>query len=216
MTVLIASNNPKKLKELSAILKDLGVDAVSLSEAGVDSNPEETGEAFEENALIKASAAARASGLWAVADDSGLCVDALGGQPGVFSARFGGEGLDDASRNTLLLSRLEGVPPEKRGASFVSVIALATPDGQHFTVRGQCRGLILTAPAGSHGFGYDPIFYVPALGRTFAELPADVKNSVSHRARALALFKERFVKFESSYGAAFRRTDGATVNGGHA
>jgi len=216
VTILIASNNPKKLKELSAILENLGVGAVSLSQAGVDSVPEETGATFEDNALIKASAAARASGLWAVADDSGLCVDALGGKPGVLSARFGGEGFDDVGRNALLLRCLDGVPPEKRGAVFVSAIALATPDGRHFTVRGQCRGLILTAPAGSGGFGYDPIFYLPKLGCTFAELPADIKNSVSHRARALALFKERFAEFKLSSRAACRGADGAFTNGGRA
>jgi len=202
VTVLIASNNAKKLKELSAILEGLCVSAVSMAQAGVSSDPEENGATFEDNALIKASAAARASGLWAVADDSGLCVDALGGQPGVFSARFGGEGLDDAGRNALLLRRLDGVPDENRGAAFMSAIALATPDGRRFTVRGQCRGLILTAPAGSGGFGYDPLFYLPELGQTFAQLPADVKNRISHRARALALFKERFWEFAKQAGAA--------------
>lgn len=210
MTILIASNNPKKLRELSDILQTLGVRAVSLSQSGVKSNPEENGATFEENALIKAMSAARASGMWAVADDSGLVVDALGGQPGVNSARFGGEGLSDAGRNALLLRLLDGVPEGRRGARFVSAVALATPKGRHFTVGGECRGSILTAPSGTGGFGYDPLFYLPEYGMTFAELPGGLKNRISHRARALAEFCGRLGIFidETKRAESARQTMG--------
>ncbi len=187
MKVLLASKNRHKLTELSAILGRLGFEIMLESDYGLDIDVEETGTTFEENSMLKARAVMEASGLPALADDSGLCVDALGGAPGVYSARYGGRDSDRA-RIDLLLENLRGVPQQMRTAKFVCVITCLFPDGRSIVARGECPGQILTAPQGESGFGYDPVFWVPELGKTFAELAPEQKNAVSHRARALEAF----------------------------
>lgn len=189
MRFILASNNPKKLKELRAILGAQGHEVASLKECGVQSDPEETGETFEQNALIKARSACRAAGLPAVADDSGLMVDALDGAPGVRSARYCPG--SDADRVAFLLKNMESVPDEKRTARFVSAVACVFPDGRELVTRGECEGVILRQARGEGGFGYDPVFFAPREGLTFAELPADRKNAISHRAQALFAFAKR-------------------------
>lgn len=189
MKLILASNNEHKLQELRAILSQLGMDVISQREAGISVEPEENGNTFEENSYIKAKAVLDASGMATVADDSGLMVDALDGAPGVYSARYGGEQCrSDRERLNLLLENLRDVPTEKRTAKFVSVITMLTPDGKKIVARGECPGRILTEAHGENGFGYDPVFYLPERGCTFAELPAEEKNRVSHRARALTAF----------------------------
>ena len=189
MKLVLASKNKKKIAEMNAILNSLGVEVCSQAEAGVDLEVEETGTTFEENSLLKAKAVMQASGMPAIADDSGLCVDALGGAPGVYSARYGGEGLDDVGRYQLLLENMKGQSP--RTCRFVSVITCCFPDGEVITARGECEGTLAFAPMGEGGFGYDPIFYVPALKKTFAQLSAEEKNAMSHRGKALEIFKEK-------------------------
>ena len=157
------------------------------SQVGVDIEVEETGATFEENALLKARAVMEASGLPAIADDSGLCVDALNGAPGVYSARYGGAGLDDEGRYRLLLENMRGMLD--RRCKFVSVICCACPNGDVLTARGECSGTLAYAPKGEGGFGYDPIFFVPEMKMTFAELTQEEKNAVSHRGRALSTFQ---------------------------
>lgn len=191
MKLVLASKNPGKLKELQEILGSLGVEVLLESQVGLDPEVEETGTTFAENAFLKADAVMRASGLPAIADDSGLVVDALDGAPGVYSARFGGK-ESDGERTALLLEKLEGVPVEKRTARFVSAIACCLPDGRTITADGSCEGVIADAPRGQGGFGYDPVFLVPPLGRTFAELSAEEKNRISHRGSALRAFAEKF------------------------
>ena len=193
MKLVLASKNPHKLKELEEILSGLGVEVMLESEAGVDMEVEETGTTFEENALLKAKAVCEASGLPAVADDSGLCVDALNGAPGVYSARFGGEGLDDPGRCRLLLENLRG-QLDRRG-KFVSAICCCFPNGDTVTARGECPGTIAYAPRGENGFGYDPIFFLPGLKKTFAQLTPGEKNAVSHRGSALREFKTELEKY---------------------
>ena len=183
---VLASHNPGKLKEMSAILEDLGVEVVLPSQVGVDAEVEETGETFEANALLKAKAVCQAAGLPAIADDSGLCVDALSGAPGVYTARYGGEGLTDAQRDTLLLNALRG--QTNRAAHFVSVVACAFPNGDTLTAEGCCDGTIAFAPMGTEGFGYDPVFFVPELRKTFAQMDGAEKASISHRGKALQAF----------------------------
>ncbi len=186
MKFIIATNNAKKLRELRAILGNLGIEAMSLSEAGVQSDAEETGTTFEENSKIKAEAAMLASGLNAIADDSGLAVDALHGEPGVYSARYGGDACNgDTERYELLLKNMENVPDGERTARFVSVITCVFTDGRVIHARGECEGEILRAPCGEGGFGYDPVFYLPSEKATMAEISAERKNMISHRARAL-------------------------------
>lgn len=187
LTYVIATNNAHKLSEIRAILQNDSRRFLSMQEAGIHTDPEETGETFEENALIKARAACFASGLPALADDSGLCVDALSGEPGIHSARYCPG--SDSDRVQFLLKKLENVPQEQRSAHFVSVIACVCPDGTEFTVRGECPGVILQETRGNGGFGYDPVFYVPEEGYTFAEMPQSRKNAISHRSRSLALMK---------------------------
>jgi XTP/dITP diphosphohydrolase len=153
----------------------------------VDIDVEETGTTFEENSLLKAKAVMEASGMPAIADDSGLCVDALGGAPGVYSARYGGEGLDDEGRTRLLLENMKGQSP--RTCRFVSVITCCFPNGDVLSARGECEGTVAFSPMGEGGFGYDPVFFVPGLKKTFAQLSAEEKNSMSHRGKALELFK---------------------------
>ncbi len=186
-TYVIATNNEHKLKEIRAILETDKRKFLSMREAGIHTDPEETGTTFEENALIKARAACAASGLPAMADDSGIAVDALNGGPGVFSARYC-EGSDE-DRVHFLLKNLENVPDGQRGGRFVSAIACVFPDGTEFTVRGECFGQILREMRGAGGFGYDPVFFDPKENATFAQIPQERKNEISHRARALAKMK---------------------------
>ena len=189
MKLVLASKNPKKLKEMNEILSGMGVEVCLQADAGVDVDVEETGTTFEENSLLKAKAVMEASGLPAIADDSGLCVDALNGAPGVYSARYGGEGLDDTGRYRLLLANMPR--GGGRAAKFVSVITCCFPNGDMLTARGECPGTIAFAPMGEGGFGYDPVFFLPSLKKTFAQLSAEEKNAISHRGKALAAFKEK-------------------------
>ena len=189
MILLLASGNPGKAREVGAALAGLPVRVVTPKEAGISLEVEETGSTYAENALLKAEAACRAGGLPALADDSGIEVDALPGELGVRSARFGGEGLDDAGRNRLLLKRLAGVEEARRGARFVCVLAFVRPDGRFGFFEGELPGRVLAEPRGEGGFGYDPLLYLPSLGRTVAELDLETKNRISHRGRALAAFR---------------------------
>lgn len=185
MKFVIATNNAHKLAEMRDILESDHRQVLSMAETGICTDPEENGETFEENALIKARAACKAAGLPALADDSGLMVDALNGAPGIYSARYCAG--SDQDRLWFLLKNLTGVGEPQRTGQFVSAIACVLPDGTEFTVRGVCSGRILEAPAGEGGFGYDPIFYVESEQATFGELPQERKNQISHRARALRL-----------------------------
>lgn len=189
MKLVLASKNQHKLVELRTILGQLGLEVVLESDVGVDVDVEETGTTFEENSLLKARAVMEASGMAAIADDSGLEVDALDGAPGVYSARFGGMDTDEA-RTALLLEKLQGVPDEKRTARFVSVVTCVLPNGKVVSARGTCEGVITHAPAGTNGFGYDPVFYVPSLGKTFSQASSEEKNAISHRGNALQKFCE--------------------------
>ena len=186
MKFVLASHNPGKLAEMQSILSGYGVEVVSPAEVGVSLEVEETGGTFGENAMLKAKAYCEASGLPAIADDSGLCVDALNGGPGVYSARYGGEDLDDRGRCMLLLSNLRG--QTTRAAHFSCAIACAFPDGRTLTAEGRCDGAIAFAPLGDGGFGYDPVFLVPEKGKTFGQLSPEEKSAVSHRGKALAAF----------------------------
>jgi XTP/dITP diphosphohydrolase len=189
MKFILASNNPHKLGEFRAILSHLDIELISQREAGLFFEAEETGSSFAENARIKARAAVEASGLPAIADDSGLCVDALGGAPGVLSARFTGKhGDSDEARYRFLLEKLEGA--EKRSARFVSCICCLFPNGEALEARGECEGEILSEPRGTNGFGYDPVFRPKGYTCSMAELSPDEKNRISHRGRALMRFKE--------------------------
>jgi XTP/dITP diphosphohydrolase len=179
--LLIATKNPGKVREYRELLTDLPFDVLSLVDVGIDADVEETGETFAENALLKARAYARLSGLLTWADDSGLAVDALGGWPGVHSARHAGPDATDADRIDILLERLADAPSKERGAAFHCVVAIATPEGRAWTTEGMCPGVIIDDPAGSGGFGYDPVFFVPELGKTFAQLTSAEKNAISHR-----------------------------------
>lgn len=184
---VIATNNAHKLREIRAILENDSRAFLSMEEAHIHTDPEETGATFEENALIKARAACAASGLPAMADDSGICVDALNGAPGIHSARYCPG--TDRERTEFLLKNMEAVPDGQRQGRFVSAIACVYPDGTEFTVRGECEGVILREIRGEGGFGYDPVFFSPGDGCTFAEMPQARKNELSHRARALAAMK---------------------------
>ena len=192
MKVVLASKNAHKLREISRITEKFGIELILQSQLGLDMDVEENGITFEENSYIKAEAVMKASGLPALADDSGIAVDALNGAPGIYSARYGfDDSLDDWGRLELLLKNTENVPDGSRQAQFVCVITMVTPDGQVIQARGEAHGELLRAPIGEGGFGYDPIFYYPPLGKAFAELSADEKNQVSHRAVALNLFYEK-------------------------
>ena len=193
MKLVLASKNPKKLKEMNEILSGMGVEVCLQSDVGIDIDVEETGTTFEENSLLKAKAVMEASGLPAIADDSGLCVDALNGAPGVFSARYGGEGLDDAGRYRLLLANMP--KGAARTAKFVSVITCCFPNGDVLTARGECPGTIAFAPMGEGGFGYDPVFFVPGMKKTFAQLAPEEKNAISHRGRALEAFQAKLEEY---------------------
>lgn len=189
MRVVLASKNPHKLVEIRQITDKFGFDLVLQSELGLDMDVEETGTTFEENSFLKAKAVMEATGLPAIADDSGICVDALGGEPGIYSARYGfDDSLDDWGRLELLLKNTENVPDGQRQAQFVCVITFVTPDGKTIQARGEIHGELTRAPRGENGFGYDPIFYYPPLGKTTSEMSSKEKNKVSHRANALNLF----------------------------
>ena len=185
MKFVLASHNRGKLAEMQKILGDLGVEVVLQSDLGLELEPEETGATFAENALIKARAVMEASGLPAIADDSGLCVDWLNGAPGVYSARYGGLD-DDKARYTLLLQNMRGATD--RAAHFHTSVVCCFPDGKVLQADGDCHGTIAFAPRGEGGFGYDPIFNVPSLRKTFAQLTAEEKNAISHRGNALRAF----------------------------
>ena len=186
---VLATHNPGKLKEMAGILEKFGIEVVMPSDLGVDVDVEETGTTFAENAMLKAKAICAASGLPAIADDSGLCVDALNGAPGVYSARYGGEGLDDPGRYRLLLNNLRGMGT--RAAHFACAVACAFPNGDELTAEGRCDGAIAFAPMGEGGFGYDPVFLVPEKRKTFAQMTAEEKAEISHRGRALEKFVEK-------------------------
>ncbi|MBI4284357.1 MAG: RdgB/HAM1 family non-canonical purine NTP pyrophosphatase [Chloroflexi bacterium] len=182
LRLLLATNNQGKLREYRTLLQELPVKLVT--PLGVSAGVEEVGHSLEENAILKAKTLAAQSGLLTLADDSGLEVDALGGAPGHLSARYAGEGASDTDRISYLLKQLEGVPWEKRTARFRCVIAIATPAGQVELCSGECAGIIALEPKGAEGFGYDPIFYLPELGKTMAELPLPMKNQIGHRGKA--------------------------------
>jgi XTP/dITP diphosphohydrolase len=192
--LLLATNNKGKVREYQSLLKGIPYEIVTPVEQGIATEVDESGGSFEENARIKATILAKESGLLSLADDSGLEVDALGGEPGPFSRRHAGEGASDADRIDYLLARLKDVPEEKRTARFRCVIAIATPDGKVEFCSGECRGIITTTPRGDNGFGYDPIFYLPEPGKTMAELPPEEKNRISHRARAATKARELLMK----------------------
>ena len=193
MKLVLASKNPKKLKEMNEILSGMGAEVCLQSDVGIDIDVEETGATFEENSLLKAKAVMEASGLPAIADDSGLCVDSLDGAPGVYSARYGGEGLDDTGRYKLLLANMP--KGAARTAKFVSVITCCFPNGDVLTARGECPGTIAFAPMGEGGFGYDPVFFLPKLKKTFAQLAPEEKNAISHRGRALEAFQAKLEEY---------------------
>lgn len=194
-TVIASTRNANKIKEMAAILKPFGMHVISRDEAGVPPfDVEEDGASFEENSYKKACAIMKATGRTTIADDSGLCVDALGGAPGLLSARLSGKHGDDAANRRRLLELMEKVPEGARGARFVSVITLMFPDGSYITARGECCGRITREERGTGGFGYDPLFVPEGSERSFAELPSEEKNRISHRARALAKLEEQLRK----------------------
>lgn len=190
MTVVVATGNQHKLEEISKIFEGTGVELKSMKDVGLGGMEIiEDGNTFEANALIKARAVMEKTGCLSLADDSGLEVDAIGLQPGIYSARFAGEGANDQRNNEKLLKLLENVPMEDRTGRFVCAMAAVFPDGREFIVRGTCEGMIATAPRGESGFGYDPLFIVPQYGKTFAQLGPEIKNKISHRAMALEKMK---------------------------
>jgi len=182
--LLVATHNAGKVREYRQLLADLPLEVTYLDEEGVDFDVEETGESFTENAVQKATAYAEATGLWTWADDSGLEVDALDGAPGIRSSRYAGPGASDEDRYRKVLRELDGVPWEARTARFRCVVAITTLEGEVRSAPGRCEGIIGFEPRGSHGFGYDPVFFLPQFDRTMAELSPEVKNRISHRARA--------------------------------
>lgn len=192
MKVIAATKNAGKLREMKSIFEGLDYDIISAHELGIDAEPEENGASFEENALIKARAVAELCDLAVIADDSGLCVDALGGAPGIYSARWAGEDASDSDRINKLLSEL--AQKTDRRAKFVSAVAFIFPDGDELTARGEVFGRICEKPCGCGGFGYDPVFFSDELGKTFAEASEEEKNKVSHRARALGALCDMIAK----------------------
>jgi XTP/dITP diphosphohydrolase len=192
---VIATNNAGKLCELQELLSEFGISSISMTAAGISLNPEESGATFEENAYIKAKSVCLATGMPAIADDSGLVVDALSGAPGVHSARYGGEELTDAQRYMYLLRQMETVPEEERGAKFVSVLCCVFPNGDHILARGECFGHILFEPDGTGGFGYDPVFAEATTGRSFGRLTPAEKGKISHRGRALVVLREKLAQY---------------------
>lgn len=191
MKVLVASNNKGKLKEFNKILGELGIECISMNDAGIDIDVEETGTTFLENAKIKAEAIYKIAKIPTVSDDSGLCVDALGDEPGVYSARYAGEHGNDEKNNEKLLANLKNIPLEKRTARFMSVVYLVLDDNTAISAQGTAEGFIIDEPKGENGFGYDPIFFSPTLGKTFAQASVEEKNAISHRGSALRELKRK-------------------------
>ena len=194
--IVFATTNEGKVKEIKEILKDFPVEVVSMKEMGITADIEENGTTFEENSLIKARALAKLTGLPALADDSGLEVDYLNGEPGIYSARYLGRDTDYDYKNNYIIDKLSGAKGEDRSARFVCVISLVLPDGREFVERGVVEGLIGYEQKGENGFGYDPIFYLPEYGKTSAELPPDEKNKISHRGKALTAMKKLIVTLD--------------------
>lgn len=191
LRLVIATGNRNKVREIQDKFSAIeGLTLVPLSDFPDPPEVIEDGATFLENAMKKAGGIAAFTGLPSMADDSGLVVDALGGRPGVLSARYGGPSADDADRNRMILEEMRGIPAERRAARFVCVIAVVFPDGTTFSAEGTCEGVIAETMRGSHGFGYDPIFFLPDRGKAMAELPLDEKNRISHRARALEKMRE--------------------------
>lgn len=188
--MIFATGNQGKIKEIKAILGDIGEEIISMKEAGIDIDIVEDGNSFEENAIIKARAVMERTGQLVLADDSGLEVDALGGEPGIYSARYLGEDTSYEIKNRNIIERLEGVEGEARSARFVCVIAAAFPDGEIVTTRGTIEGVIAKEPAGENGFGYDPIVYVPEYKMTTGQMEPEAKNAISHRGKALCAMKK--------------------------
>lgn len=188
--MIFATGNQGKIKEIKAILGDIGEEIISMKEAGIDIDIVEDGKTFEENAIIKAKAVMERTGQLVLADDSGLEVDALGGEPGIYSARYMGENTSYEIKNRNIIERLEGVEGDARSARFVCVIAAAFPDGETVTTRGTIEGVIAKEPAGENGFGYDPIVYVPEYNMTTGQMEPEAKNAISHRGKALCAMKK--------------------------
>ena len=190
MKIVAATGNKHKIEEIESITRKFGMNVITKAEAGVgDLEVEETGTTFEENSLIKAEAIMKATGMPAIADDSGLEADALNGAPGVYSARFSGEGATDESNNEKLLKLMENIPDDERSARFVSVVTLCFPDGTVVAARGECPGTLRRSPRGDGGFGYDPLFVPVGYDKTYAEISAEEKNIISHRAKALGILR---------------------------
>lgn len=198
MKILLASHNKGKIAELQALMHKISpeIEVLSMSDIGFHDDIVEDGDTFAANALIKSRTGAKL-GYITVADDSGLMVDALGGAPGVYSARYAGEECDNAKNNQKLLQELDGLSAQKRTARFVSVVACSFPDGREdIVVRGECPGTILTEFKGDGGFGYDPLFWYAPMGKTYAEMTAEEKNQISHRGMAMQKFAEEFAKIK--------------------
>ena len=197
--LLLATNNKGKLREYQSLLQGIPFEIVTLADQGITADVAEIGKSFEENAALKATSLAATSWLLSLADDSGLEVDALGGEPGSLSHRYAGENASDADRVDYLLLKLKDVPEKKRTAQFRCVIAIAEPHGRVELCSGVCRGVIINEPRGTNGFGYDPIFYLPELNKTMAELTLEEKNRISHRARAAEKARELLMKWRGTF-----------------
>lgn len=193
MKFVLATQNPKKREEMAAILSALGVEIVTEEDLGIRVEVTEDGKSFGENAALKAKAVMEATGLPAIGDDSGLCVDVLNGAPGIYSARYGGEGLSDAARCRLLLEMMHG--ETDRSAHFETFIVCAFPNGDWFASKGECHGSIAFAPIGSNGFGYDPLFFITDKQKTFAQMSPEEKAAISHRGNALRSFREKLAQY---------------------
>ncbi|MBE9537058.1 MAG: XTP/dITP diphosphatase [Proteobacteria bacterium] len=196
--VLLATRNKGKVKEFQSLLDGLGLTFRTLDDFPNTAEVREDGTSFEANAIKKASEYSKATGMIAIADDSGLVVDALDGGPGVYSSRYAGDAADDDDNNEKLILAMKGFPKGRRGAAFVCVVAAARPDGSTITSEGRCEGEIISSKKGGGGFGYDPLFYIPGFGCTMAELASDKKNEISHRGKAVKKFKDRFLDFSGS------------------
>ena len=190
MKFIVATKNKNKLSEIKEILNGFPLDVVSMEEAGIEDEIEENADTFEGNALIKARAIFEKTGGYVMADDSGLCIDALDGAPGIYSARFAGENTDYTTKINRIWDMMKQSGSDNRKAKFVCAIALITPDGNEYTLRGECEGVIHDKIQGNNGFGYDPVFYIPDLGMTTAEMSSEEKNKISHRGRALSMMTD--------------------------
>lgn len=188
--LILATGNRGKVREFQELLASMAVEVISMRDAGIYTDINETGSTFEENALIKAREVRRITGGYTIADDSGLVVDSLDGAPGIYSSRFGGEGATDSEKNFKLLAMLKDVEPAKRTARFVCSIAFINKEGREFVVTGKCEGMIAFSPKGENGFGYDPIFFIPEYDKTMAQLEPELKNQISHRGRAMKALKD--------------------------